>query len=264
MARASSIPTDRPRRPAASGGVTWLGHSTVLLELDGIRILTDPVVLSRVGPLLRVAPPVAPESLRDVDVVLLSHMHADHVHLGSLRAVGAGTAVLAPNGAGDWLRRHGLRDVRELGQETAEIGPLSIAATPAVHDGRRHRLAPASESIGFAIRGSRSVYFAGDTDLYPEMGDLGDGFDVALLPVAGWGPKVGPGHLDPVRAAEAARRIKPRLAVPIHWGTLALPWAARRPPADPSPAAAFAQLVAEVAPGTEVRVLAPGESMAFA
>src|SRR3954447_7352241 len=239
--------------------ITWLGHSTVLVELDGLRALTDPVVRSRVGPLVRVAPPVSAEGLRDVDAVLLSHMHADHVDLKSLRRVGKDVAVIAPRGAGAWLRRRGLSDVRELGgEQAAELGHVSITAIRALHDGRRHRLAPESESIGYLLKGSSTVYFAGDTDLYPEMDALSGAVDIALIPVAGWGPTVGPGHLDPTRAAEAVRRVAPRLAIPIHWGTLSLPWARKQ--AGDAPAVEFAALVPVE---TEVRVLAPGESTSF-
>ena len=99
----------------------------------------------------------------------------------------------------------------------------------------------------------------GDTDLFPAMGDLRGTVDVALLPVAGWGPTLPEGHLDPERAATAAARIAPRIAVPIHWGTFAL-WPrllGRRDVAGP--AREFASLVSRCAPGVEVRVLAPGQ-----
>ena len=113
------------------------------------------------------------------------------------------------------------------------------------------------------VRGSRTVYFPGDTDLFAGMGDL-VGADVALLPVWGWGPNIGPGHMDPIRAAEAASRLKPTLAVPIHWGTL-YPLGLRRvhprPLADPGHQ--FASAVASSAPGVSVRVLAPGESLSL-
>jgi L-ascorbate metabolism protein UlaG (beta-lactamase superfamily) len=106
------------------------------------------------------------------------------------------------------------------------------------------------------------VYFAGDTDLFDEMAQMRGRVDVALLPIAGWGPSVGPGHLDPERAAEAARRIAPTLAIPIHWGTLALPWPAARGPADPErPAREFAERIKLVAPDVAMRVLAPGERL---
>ena len=105
------------------------------------------------------------------------------------------------------------------------------------------------------------MYFAGDTDLFPEMADLAPSIDVALLPVWGWGPSVGPGHLDPERAAAAAALIAPGLAVPIHWGTFALPRAFRRR-ADPAwPAREFAALAARQAPPVQARVLVPGEQL---
>ena len=113
--------------------------------------------------------------------------------------------------------------------------------------------------MGFVVRGSLAVYFAGDTDLFAGMSALRGTVDVALLPVWGWGPSVGEGHLDPERAAQAAAMIGPKLAIPVHWGTFALPWA--RDGDSDRPAREFAKLVAEVAPGVEVRVLAPGESV---
>jgi L-ascorbate metabolism protein UlaG (beta-lactamase superfamily) len=114
-------------------------------------------------------------------------------------------------------------------------------------------------SVGYLIEGSRSVYFAGDTDLFDGMAGLAPGLDVALVPVAGWGSKVGAGHLDARRAAQAVRLLEPRIAVPIHWGTLSV---LRRPVSD-EPALDFAALAAEVAPGVDVRVLRPGESLEF-
>ena len=79
-------------------------------------------------------------------------------------------------------------------------------------------------ALGYLLQGSQSVYFAGDTDLFPEMAALG-GVDVALLPVAGWGPRLPEGdHMNPRRAAEALKILKPRLAIPIHWGTYTPLW----------------------------------------
>jgi L-ascorbate metabolism protein UlaG (beta-lactamase superfamily) len=252
-----------PTRRTPAGGslaATWLGHATVLIELDGARLLTDPVLGARVGPLRRVALPVAPAATKEIDAVLLSHLHADHADARSLRSIGTGTPVLAPAGAGGWLRGRGFRDVRELrpGEETSVAG-VSVRATPASHPPGRWRARPGASPIGFVARGSQSAYFAGDTDLFDEMETLAGTIQLALLPVAGWGPTVGPGHLDPIRAAEAARRIGPRVAVPIHWGTLAAPWPIRSPGRDRAAAVLFAEEVSRRARGVEVRVLAPGE-----
>jgi L-ascorbate metabolism protein UlaG (beta-lactamase superfamily) len=238
--------------------ITWLGHATVLIELDGVRLLTDPVLGRRVGPLVRVSgAPVEPSSLGRIDSVLLSHLHADHADLGSLRRLGA--PVIGPRGAGDWLRGAGLSDVRELSAgDEASVGEMRVTATPALHDDRRRPLGRHASPVGFVARGSLGVYFAGDTDLFDGMGSLRGAVDVALLPVWGWGPSVGEGHLDPSRAAQAAALIRPKLAIPIHWGTFALPWA--RDGDTDRHAREFAERVSEVAPGVEVRVLVPGES----
>jgi L-ascorbate metabolism protein UlaG (beta-lactamase superfamily) len=136
------------------------------------------------------------------------------------------------------------------------FGSVELAATPAVHDGRRNPLGRRLPALGFLIAGSMRTYFAGDTDLFPEMAGLSEHLDVALLPVAGWGPRVGPGHLDPLRAARAAALLRPRMAVPIHWGTFASLGAR---PGDPAaPAREFADRTAELAPAVEVKVLEPG------
>lgn len=244
------------------GVVIWLGHATVLLGLDGARILTDPVLRNRVGPLVRIAPPVEANAFDRIDAVLLSHLHADHADAPSLRRLGASTPILAPRGAGKWLAARGAREVHEMspGDETS-VGSVRIVATPARHDGRRPFASSHAEPIGFVARASRSVYFAGDTDLFDGMKEAVGDVDLALLPIWGWGPTLGPGHLNPERAATAAAEIAPDIAVPIHWGTFAL----RRPGPrlrDPElPAREFAALAAERAPGVEVRVLGPGERM---
>jgi L-ascorbate metabolism protein UlaG (beta-lactamase superfamily) len=101
----------------------------------------------------------------------------------------------------------------------ARVGGVEIEAVRAEHDGRRFPQDRRSDAIGFVLRGAGgSVYFAGDTGWFEEIGEVGE-VDVALLPVAGWGPKLGPGHLDAGEAARAAALIAPRVAIPIHWGT---------------------------------------------
>jgi L-ascorbate metabolism protein UlaG (beta-lactamase superfamily) len=261
-ASVSSEAADHARRPApATGGtLAWLGHSTALVELDGVRLLTDPVLRDRIGHLVRIAParPRAAD-VGVVDCVLLSHLHADHADIPTLRAVARTGPIVAPAPARTWLTDRGFGSVDEVsaGDVTA-IGPVEVAAVPAVHDGRRWPRGPAPDPIGFLIRGSVSIYFAGDTDLFPQMEDLRGSVDVALLPVWGWGRGIGHGHLDPERAAAAAALIQPAVAIPIHWGTFALPRAIRGS-ADPvEPARTFALLVARRAPGVEVRLLAPG------
>jgi L-ascorbate metabolism protein UlaG (beta-lactamase superfamily) len=143
---------------------------------------------------------------------------------------------------------------------TAEVGGVVVRATTALHSGGRPpgrgRGVPA---LGYLIEGTRRVYFAGDTDLFPGMADLAPGLDLALLPVWGWGPTIGAGHLDPGGAARALRLLAPRAAVPIHWGTLYPRWipAARRGFLD-WPGERFAQAAATEAPAVQVTVLAAG------
>jgi L-ascorbate metabolism protein UlaG (beta-lactamase superfamily) len=238
--------------------LTWLGHSTVLVELGGQRLLTDPALRGRVFHLRRHGE--APGPSKSIDAVLISHLHFDHLDLPSLRMFEPQPRVVCPTGSGALLARAGFPDPIELlPGESVTLGDVRVTATPAEHRGTRRPGGPAVRPLGFVLRGERSIYFAGDTDLFDEMAGLGS-VDVALLPVAGYSPKLGPGHLDADRAAQAAALIRPRLAVPIHWGTFHPVTQSRgdwftRPPAD------FAAQVAELAPDVDVRVLAPGEAV---
>jgi L-ascorbate metabolism protein UlaG (beta-lactamase superfamily) len=248
----------------AAAAITWLGHATVVLDLDGARAVTDPVLGERAGPLLRLGPAPAPEAVEDAELVLLSHLHADHADVGSLRRFApTRPRIVAPDGAGAWLRGRGLENVAEMrvGEEITS-GPLRVTATPALHLGRRWPIVGVdAPAVGYVVAGTRSVYFAGDTDLFDGMADLAGTIDVALLPVWGWGRSIGEGHLDPDRAAEAAARIAPRIAIPIHWGTLAPPRPLPRLEDPDEPARAFAAATARRAPDVDVRVLAPGERL---
>ncbi len=231
----------------------------MLLELGGVRLLTDPVLRRSVVQLRRHGPP--PEPPERLDAVLLSHLHYDHAHLPSLRLLERQVRVLAPRGAGAWLIRAGFPNAEELAPgEAAEVDGVEVTAVPALHDDRRRPVRGVrAKPIGFVVGGDRRIYFAGDTDLFDEMEQLAP-LDLALLPVAGWGPKLGPGHLDPARAARAVAMMRPRAAVPIHWGTLSPRWT--RPGAwFTDPPHVFAAQVAELAPDVEVRVLSPGESV---
>ncbi len=258
LAAFAAHPTDSAG-PVGELSITWLGHATVLVEIDGVRLLTDPVLRHRIGPLTRIAPSMSPQGVGAVDCVLLSHLHADHADLGTLRAITRSGPILSPPAARKWLIAKGFRHVRELraGQQTVVKG-VQVKATQAIHDGRRRPYGRAADAIDFLISGSRTVYFAGDTDLFSATAGL-DGVDVALLPVWGWGPRLGPGHLDPERAAVATAIIAPAIAIPIHWGTLTLRLPALRPNDQIRPAREFAALTKRYAPAVDVRVLTPGQ-----
>ena len=250
----------------ARARVTYVGHGTVLAELGGARLLTDPILRARVGHLRRQGPPPAPGVADDLDALLISHLHHDHADLPSLRRIDRDVPALVAPGAGRFFARRGFGDVTELAPgESARVGKVLVTAVEAMHPGGRW-LERDSAAIGFLISAEdRRIYFAGDTDLFDGMGEFGPGLDLALLPIWGWGPSIGPGHLDPERAARAAALISPRIAVPIHWGTLyPLGLARLRPDPLRSPPREFAARMRELAPQVEARVLAPGESTSLA
>lgn len=241
--------------------VTYVGHATVLAELDGVRLLTDPVLRSRVGPLRRHGRPPAPGVTEDLDAVLISHLHHDHADLPSLRRLGREIPVLAAPGSRAFLERRGFAAVSELAPgESSQVGGVTITAVEARHSSGS-RFERHSEAVGFLLAGRRRIYFAGDTDLFEGMAGLGPGLDLALLPIWGWGPSLGPGHLDPECAARAAALLSPRIAIPIHWGTL-YPFGLARLRPDPlrTPPREFAAWMRDLAPQVEARVLAPGEA----
>jgi L-ascorbate metabolism protein UlaG (beta-lactamase superfamily) len=249
-------------RPAAT--ITWIGHASVLLELDGTRVLTDPLLRQRVWHLVRQGDPPDEARLQDLDAIVLSHLHHDHLDLPSLRRLGLGARLVVPRGAGAFLRRAGFRDVTEVAAgEAVTIGSAEVRAVPADHDGRRRPGGPIAPALGYVVSGSARVYFAGDTGPFAGMAALADPeLDVALLPVWGWGPSLGPGHLDPDEAATVTAMLQPRIAVPIHWGTYfprGLPW--RRGVALAEAPRRFAAAVAQTAPGVRVCLLAPGETL---
>jgi L-ascorbate metabolism protein UlaG (beta-lactamase superfamily) len=234
----------------------------VLIELGGVRLLTDPVLRRRIAHLRRHPAPPGADVTEDVDAVLISHLHYDHLDLPALRRIGA-PRVLAPRGVGGFLEKAGVAGVQELSAaETAKVHGIPVTAVPAAHDDRRRPVGgPRAAPLGFVAGSGKRVYFAGDTDLFDGMAGLGT-LDVALLPVAGWGPKLGPGHMDAAVAARAAALIGPRLAIPIHWGTFH-PFVVRRGPWFSEPPRTFAAEVAALAPAVKVRVLEPGESFAL-
>lgn len=236
----------------------------MLIELGGVRLLTDPLLRRRVGPLGRRSPPPSSDSVGEVDAVLISHWHRDHLDLPSLRSLAGETRVIAPRGSRPLLERAGLREVTEVeaGDEVA-VGDVPVSAVPAVHGGARTPLARArAPSLGYVVGAAPRVYFAGDTELFNEMAELAP-LDVALLPVWGWGPTLGPGHMNPEQAAEALSLLRPRVAVPIHWGTIhPLGFGRFEPGWLTEPPQKFACLAARVAPDVEVKILEAGDSLA--
>ena len=244
----------------------WVGHASALVDAHGHRILTDPLLTKRVAHLRRRRALPTPD-VADVDTVLLSHAHLDHLHLPSLRRIRPTARILTPVGTGRLLRTAGFADVDEvrIGDHVHLDGPspVTIEVVPAAHKhGRGPHSRISAPPVGYVIQADdRRVYFPGDTDLYDDMAALTD-IDVALLPIWGWGSTLGTGHLDPSRAATATRLIEPGIVVPIHWGTYA-PEDGRR--AAPSwfghPPRRFEAELDDLGLSDRLLLLEPGEEM---
>lgn len=284
--------TDQPDQPDQQGGhgirLTWLGHATVVIDLGGVRLLTDPLLRRHAGPLVRAGSAPDRSAWHDPDAVLLSHLHHDHADLASLRRLGP-VPVVTGSANRAWAARRGLtvaqppRPARswsptptdgadQAADHTADDdadgvddgwwrvphatgrGQVRVRLVPAVHESRPMPHRP-NATNGFLVRSAdATVYFAGDTALHDQMDALvglaGGVIDVALLPIGGWGPVLSEGHLGPQTAAEAAVRLGARVVMPVHYGTLH-PWGWPRPLLGwmQSPLAAFARALHERAPG---------------
>ncbi len=243
--------------------LTWVGHATVAIELGDVKVLTDPALTRRVAHLRR-------HDVADVaavgtpDVVLISHVHMDHLHLPSLRMFGSDIDLIVPTGAGNLLRRRGFRRVREIAAgRTVVVGRLRIEAVPAADSGRRGPHSRVfAQPVGYVLRAAEgSVYFVGDTDLYPGMAALAP-VDVALLPIWGWGRTIGPGHLNPLRAVRATKLVQPGVVVPIHWGTYSPIGLHRAPPRWlREPLHTFESALDDAGAGHHLRPLDPGGTL---
>jgi L-ascorbate metabolism protein UlaG (beta-lactamase superfamily) len=237
---------------ASESTVTWLGHATTRIALDGLVFLTDPVLGRWVGPLRRSGPLPQPASYAGVDVVLISHAHHDHLDLPSLRRLNPSVTVVVPAGLGPVVRRSGLSNVAEVGVgDSLRFGAVTVIANRALHPGDRWRSNVSATAMGYLLTGSRSVYFAGDTGPDARLAQLRGAVDLALVPIGGWGLTLGPQHLDARQAARVCALMTPRAALPIHFGTLAVPstralrplWARQSPEL-------FAAMTRRLAPGT--------------
>ena len=149
--------------------IHWLGHASVLVE-DRARILTDPLLTGTMMHLHRRAGPLPRSLTNQVDAVVVSHLHLDHLHFPSLAMLDAGTPVLLPRGAGRLLRRTRLEAVEVTAGDVVTVGDATVTVVPAVHAATRWPLGRVrGDAIGFVVRGAGATYFAGDTSLFPEM-----------------------------------------------------------------------------------------------
>jgi L-ascorbate metabolism protein UlaG (beta-lactamase superfamily) len=248
--------------------VTWLGHASVVVDLDGVRLVSDPLLRRHNGVLRRRGRAPVRTAWAGADAVLLSHLHHDHAEVASLRQL-AGVPVLTAVENADWVRRKGL-DGRGLpeGEWTAlgDSRQVEVTLLPAVHHSRPMPHRP-NAANGHLVRGpSGVVWLPGDTSLHDEMAAVatlaGGGVDLALVPVGGWGPRLSAGHMGPAEAAVACRVAGARYAVAVHWKTLHPPGGRLLPPRGWIDAAGprFVEALAREAPGCRALPLEPGGS----
>ncbi|MFH2008730.1 MAG: MBL fold metallo-hydrolase [bacterium] len=216
--------------------ITWLGHSTVLVELDGQRVITDPMwsryisPVRGLGPRRFFEPPVALRDLPPIDVVVISHDHLDHLDMVTIQSLARAQPrirFVVPLGVGAHLEAWSVsRDrIVELDWwESATVGRLRLVATPARHvSGRTFGSLKRTLWSGWAILGpTHRVYFSGDTGMSPSFHELGHRlgpFDVTLMDTGAYDPLWADAHLGPEQAVQAHRAVRGRLVMPVHWGT---------------------------------------------
>ena len=225
------------RAPQTGLRLTWLGHSTVLLELDGARVLTDPVFGERASPLSFAGPrrfhpvPVALSELPPLDLVVLSHDHYDHLCRDTMAALARmSVPIVTALGVGARLEALGIdaRRITELDwHESTQVGPLRVTAAPSQHfsgravGDRNHTL-----WASWVLEGLRhKVYFSGDTGLTEEFRSIGERygpFDLVMLEVGAWNEAWGDIHLGPKNALRAFDMLGGGALLPVHWGTFNL------------------------------------------
>ena len=260
--------------PPPSGlRVTWLGHSTTLIEIDGVRILTDPIWGERAspfewaGPKRWYDPPVALEDLPEIDAVLISHDHYDHLNQPTIEAIKDWDAVfIAPLGVGAHLAYWGVPEERIVDVDwwdevsvAGAGGTVKVVATPARHASGRHLLDQNSTLwAGFALVGDgHRVFFSGDTGLFPGMTDIGEElgpFDLTMIEVGAYHRAWPDWHIGPEQAIRANEMLRGEVFMPIHWGMWNLAMHGWTEPAE-------RVLVAAQEAGTTLVMPRPGESV---
>lgn len=262
------LPVEQPfeawAKPVESGlRATWLGHSTVLLEIDGKRVLTDPVFARRIGPGSMIGPrrfhptPAQVSELPPLDVVLVSHDHFDHLCLPTMRELAAtGVPVVTALGVGAHLEKCGFlpSQIVELDWwQSAVVGGVHFTATPAQHFsgrslGGRNRTLWAS----WVMQGEKhKVFFSGDTGLTDEFAEIGrtfGPFDLVMLEIGAFHPSWGTIHLGPENALKAFQMLGSGTLFPVHWGTFSLGFHAWDAPGEE---------LLELAPHYGARILTP-------
>lgn len=227
------------RANRSQDSLTWVGHSTFLLQLAGLNLLTDPHFGGRASPLSfagpqRLTPPgLELAGLPTIDLVLVSHNHYDHLDEGSVRHIARAhpqARFVVPLGLAAWFRARGIGQVTELDWwQEAQLGEVRVTAVPVQHfSGRGLHDRDATLWCGFVAElGGRRLFFAGDTGYSPDFADIAARFpqmDLSLLPIGAYDPRwfMGPVHVDPAEAVRIHQDLRSRLSVAMHWGTFRL------------------------------------------
>ncbi len=278
--RVAALPTATPdlktlRDNSSRATVTWVGHSTLLVHLDGVNFLTDPTWASRSGPLsglvgvTRYTPPaIAFDDLPRIDFVLISHDHYDHLDEPTVRRLARtfNPRFVVPLGIKKWLEDHGITNVVELNWgESVNIAGVTVVCTPAQH-GSGRTLVDQGRRLwaSWAVLGSKRFYFAGDTGYYRHFQDIGKAlgpFDLAALPIGSYTPRVlaQPVHMSPEEALQAWLDLRATKFLGIHWGTFAL----AREPYDEPPRRIAEEVERRHLDSDSVWILKPGATTAW-
>ena len=278
--RVAPLPAARPdlaalRDDSRQATVTWIGHSTLLVSLDGVNFLTDPNWGSRSGPfgglvgVGRYTPPaVAFDDLPRIDFVLISHDHYDHLDEPTVRHLAEvfNPRFIVPLGIKKWLEDRDIRNVVELNWgESVKIGDVTVVCTPAQH-GSGRTLVDQGRRLwaSWAVLGSRRFYFAGDTGYYRHFKDIGEAlgpFDLAALPIGSYTPRAlaKPVHISPEEALQAWQDLRAAKFLGIHWGTFGL----AREPYDEPPRRIAEEVARRHLDADSVWILKPGATTAW-
>ena len=234
------------RANGTSPTVTWIGHATLLIQIGGLNVLTDPHWGERAspvgfaGPRRLVAPGMRFEDLPHIDAVVISHDHYDHLDADTVERLERvhHPRFFVPLGLKEWLRDHGVRDVVELDWwQSAQLRGVTFTSTPAQHSSGRglHDQNLRLWSSWVLAGGGKKMWFAGDTGYTPSLKEIGKRlgpFDLAAIPIGGYSAweRRHPNHVNPEEALQLFEDVNARLMVPIHFGTFDLN---REPFAEP-------------------------------
>lgn len=200
--------------------VTWWGHSFVTVDLPGASVATDPLMTRRLFHLRRTSPP-PPSTATQCDLVLISHLHHDHLHMPSLRRFDDDVPIVVPRGAGAAVKSlERLATIEVEPGDRLRVAGVDIEVLPADHGGTRLKGAGSASAPALGFRfsaGGRSCWYPGDTG--PMDFSAIDPVDLALAPIGGWGPSLGGGHVSPDQAVDAVAQVGARWVLPVHYGT---------------------------------------------